>query len=81
MTYVRQTLMVGSSIMAVSGPAEPAEQDAKREVFDGLNQVKRETLSRIMRGTRFSSPVVASFPMQSLELREAAGSDAASGNH
>ena len=50
------------------------------DVFDGLDQSKRETLARLIRGSAFVAPVVASFAMQGLAVRpaEAASSTAVS---
>jgi hypothetical protein len=42
-----------------------------REALDGLDQRKRETLTRLIRGSVFIAPVVASFAMQGLAIRPA----------
>ena len=52
-----------------------------REALDGLDQGKREILARLIRGTAFIAPVVASFAMQGLAIRPAeAGSSSAASN-
>jgi hypothetical protein len=49
-----------------------AEQDRNvREALEGLDEGKRETLSRLIGGSAFVAPVVASFAMQGLSIRPA----------
>lgn len=51
----------------------PSEQHPHvREALEGLDQSKRETLSRLIGGSAFVAPVVASFAMQGLAIRPAA---------
>jgi hypothetical protein len=45
--------------------------------LEGLDQNKRRTLRRLMGGTAFIGPVVASFAMQGMSIRPA---DAQAGN-
>jgi hypothetical protein len=58
----------------------PVELDQNaREALEGLDQSKRETLTRLVRGSAFVAPVVASFGMQGLAIGTAwaqAGSSA-----
>jgi hypothetical protein len=51
-----------------------------RDALDGLDHGKRETLTRLITGSAFIAPVVASFAMQGLAIRpaEAASSAAVS---
>ena len=50
----------------------PSEQHPHvREALEGLDQSKRETLSRLIGGSAFVAPVVASFAMQGLAIRPA----------
>ena len=56
-----------------------AEQDPNvREALDGLDQGKRETLTRLIGGSAFVAPVVASFAMQGLAIRPAEAQPGAS---
>jgi len=48
-----------------------------REALDGLDASRRETLSRLISGSVFVAPVVATFAMQGLSIRPA---DAPSGS-
>jgi hypothetical protein len=41
------------------------------EALDGLDQDKRDTLRRLVRGTTFAAPVVASFAMQGISINPA----------
>jgi hypothetical protein len=51
-----------------------------REALEGLDQAKRETLTRLISGSAFIAPVVASFAMQGLAIRPAeAGSSSLGG--
>jgi hypothetical protein len=51
---------------------KPSQQGPHvREALDGLDQSKRETLSRLIGGSAFVAPVVASFAMQGLAIRPA----------
>lgn len=59
-----------------------SDQDQNiREALDGLDQAKRETLTRLIGGGAFIAPIVASFAMQGLAIRPAeAGSSSAGTN-
>jgi hypothetical protein len=58
-----------------------AEQDPNiSEALEGLDQGKRETLSRLISGSAFVAPVVASFAMQGLSIRPAEAQPASSSN-
>jgi hypothetical protein len=49
-----------------------AEQDPQAdEALEGLDQGKRETLTRLITGTAFVAPIVAGFAMQGLAIRPA----------
>jgi hypothetical protein len=48
-----------------------------REALDGLDQSKRETLTKLIRGSAFIAPVVASFAMQGLAIRPAEAASSA----
>jgi hypothetical protein len=49
-----------------------ADQDPNvREALEGLDQGKRETLTRLITGGAFVAPIVASFAMQGLAIRPA----------
>jgi hypothetical protein len=55
-----------------------ADQDPNvREALEGLDHGKRETLTRLITGSAFVAPIVASFAMQGLAIRPA---EAASSN-
>ena len=41
------------------------------EALEGLDQDKRDTLRRLVRGTTFAAPVVASFAMQGISINPA----------
>jgi hypothetical protein len=48
------------------------EKDARvDEALHGLDQDKRDTLRRLIRGTTFAAPVVASFAMQGISINPA----------
>ena len=47
------------------------EERNLREALDGLDQSKRATLRRLISGSAFVAPVVASFAMQGLAIRPA----------
>jgi hypothetical protein len=48
------------------------EQDPKHnEALEGLDQSKRETLTRLITGSAFVAPVVVSFAMQGISIRPA----------
>lgn len=58
-----------------------SEQDPKvREALEGLDQGKRETLTRLIRGSAFAAPVVASFAMQGMSIRPAHAQPGSSSN-
>jgi hypothetical protein len=49
-----------------------AEQDPNvNEALDGLDPKKRETLTRLLSGSAFVAPIVASFAMQGVSIRPA----------
>lgn len=49
-----------------------ADQDRNiREALDGLDRGKRETLTRLITGSAFVAPIVASFAMQGLAISPA----------
>jgi hypothetical protein len=49
-----------------------ADQDSNvREALEGLDQSKRETLTRLVSGSAFIAPIVASFAMQGVAIRPA----------
>jgi hypothetical protein len=49
-----------------------ADQDPKlSEALDGLDESKRKTLGRLITGSAFVAPIVASFAMQGLAIRPA----------
>src|SRR5262245_44125857 len=49
-----------------------ADQDSNvGEVLEGLDPAKRETLTRLVSGSAFIAPIVASFAMQGLAIRPA----------
>lgn len=57
------------------------EKDARvDEALDGLDQDKRETLRRLVRGTTFAAPVVASFAMQGISINPAHAAIGSSAN-
>ena len=62
----------------------PAEQTSNvREAFEGLDQSRRETLTKLIRGSAFVAPVVVAFAMEGLTVGSAeaqAGSSSRSGN-
>jgi hypothetical protein len=47
------------------------EQDNLHKALEGLDASKRETLGRLITGTAFVAPIVASFAMQGLAIRPA----------
>jgi endosialidase-like protein len=51
------------------------------EALDGLDQDKRDTLRRLVRGTTFAAPVVASFAMQGISINPAHAQIGSSANH
>jgi hypothetical protein len=58
-----------------------AEQDPNvREALDGLDQGKRETLTKLISGSAFVAPVVASFAMQGISIRPAEAQPGSSSN-
>jgi len=58
-----------------------SERDPKVDVaLEGLDQGKRETLTRLITGSAFVAPVVASFAMQGLSIRPANALPASSSN-
>jgi len=58
-----------------------SEQDSKNnQALEGLDQGKRETLNRLITGSAFVAPVVASFAMQGISIRPAHASVASSSN-
>jgi hypothetical protein len=59
-----------------------SDQDQNvRDALAGLDQAKRETLTRLIGGSAFIAPVVASFAMQGLAIRPAeAGSSSLHSN-
>jgi len=49
-----------------------ADQDSNiHEALEGLDQSKRETLTRLVSGSAFIAPIVASFAMQGVAIRPA----------
>jgi hypothetical protein len=57
------------------------EKDARvDEALDGLDQDKRDTLRRLVRGTTFAAPVVASFAMQGISINPAHAQPGSSSN-
>ena len=57
------------------------EKDARvDEALDGLDQDKRDTLRRLVRGTTFAAPVVASFAMQGISINPAHAAIGSSAN-
>jgi hypothetical protein len=57
------------------------EKDARvDEALDGLDQDKRDTLRRLVRGTTFAAPVVASFAMQGISINPAHAAIGSSSN-
>ncbi len=50
------------------------------EALEGLDQDKRDTLRRLVRGTTFAAPVVASFAMQGISINPAHALPASSSN-
>ena len=57
-----------------------AEQDRNiRDALEGLDESKRETLTRLIGGSAFVAPVVASFAMQGLAIRPAEAQAGSSG--
>lgn len=50
------------------------------EALEGLDQDKRDTLRRLVRGTTFAAPVVASFAMQGISINPAHAQPGSSGN-
>jgi len=58
-----------------------AEQSTKNnEALEGLDQGKRETLGRLITGSAFVAPVVASFAMQGMSIRPAHALPSSSSN-
>ncbi len=58
--------------MADQNPQDSQNQDPHvDEALEGLDQGKRETLTRLIRGSAFAAPVVASFAMQGLSIKPA----------
>lgn len=59
-----------------------ADQDPKiHQALDGLDQGKRETLTRLISGSAFVAPVVASFAMQGLAIQPAEAGSSAGGSN
>jgi hypothetical protein len=59
-----------------------AEQDPNvREALEGLDPAKRETLTRLVSGSAFIAPIVASFAMQGMAIRPAEALPASSGSN
>jgi hypothetical protein len=56
--------------MAEQDPQNPQDPNVS-EALDGLDARKRETLMRLIRGSAFAAPVVASFAMQGLSIKPA----------
>jgi hypothetical protein len=54
--------------------------DQVDEALDGLDQNKRDTLKRLVRGTTFAAPVVASFAMQGISINPAHAQPGSSSN-
>jgi len=50
------------------------------EALEGLDQDKRDTLRRLVRGTTFAAPVVASFAMQGISINPAHAQPGSSAN-
>lgn len=59
-----------------------AEHDpkTKTDALEGLDDDKRKTLSRLITGTAFVAPVVASFAMQGISIRPAHAAVGSSSN-
>jgi hypothetical protein len=58
-----------------------SEHDPKLgTALDGLDESKRETLTRLVRGSAFVAPVVASFAMQGMSIRPAHAQPGSSSN-
>jgi len=58
-----------------------SEKDARvDEALNGLDQDKRDTLRRLVRGTTFAAPVVASFAMQGISINPAHAAIGSSAN-
>jgi|SRR5690349_3242352 len=58
-----------------------AERETRlNEALDGLDQDKRDTLRRLVRGTTFAAPVVASFAMQGISINPAHAAIGSSAN-
>lgn len=59
-----------------------ADQDSNvREALEGLDPAKRETLTRLVSGSAFIAPIVASFAMQGMAIRPAEALPASSGSN
>ncbi len=56
--------------MVEQDPQNPQDPNVS-EALDGLDARKRETLTRLIRGSAFAAPVVASFAMQGLSIKPA----------
>jgi len=50
------------------------------EALEGLDQDKRDTLRRLVRGTAFAAPIVASFAMQGISINPAHAQPGSSSN-
>jgi hypothetical protein len=59
--------------------AEP-EKDLE-SALEGLDEQRRETLKRLIRGSAFVGPVVASFAMQNITIRPAHAASSSLANH
>jgi hypothetical protein len=59
-----------------------AEHDPKKtaDALEGLDESKRETLNRLITGTGFVAPIVASFAMQGISIRPAHAAPGSSSN-
>jgi hypothetical protein len=57
-----------------------SEDRKTSEALEGLDQAKRETLTRLIRGSAFAAPVVATFAMQGMSIRPAHAQGASGGN-
>jgi hypothetical protein len=49
----------------------PAQNPSLETALEGLDQNKRQTLRRLIGGSAFVGPVVASFAMQGISIRPA----------
>ena len=48
-----------------------SERDTDKGALDGIEENRRKTLSRLVKGSAFVAPVVASFAMQGISIHPA----------